>query len=125
MFFKERTKGVTEGLSVFIFNPRFLLVSLCLPDLEIPEVLSVTVSGTSLSVKWTTVKDATEYTLVIEEEQREAQGSQPPRVRSVEGDFYTETDLKPWTTYCIRVAAKNAINQSNYSWPECKNTGAS
>ncbi|XP_047442067.1 uncharacterized protein LOC125008801 [Mugil cephalus] len=94
-------------------------------DLEIPEVLSVTVSGTSLSVKWTTVKDATEYTLVIEEEQREEQGSQPPIVRSVEGDFYTETDLKPWTTYCIRVAAKNAINQSNYGWPECRNTGAS
>ncbi|XP_044055462.1 uncharacterized protein LOC122877670 [Siniperca chuatsi] len=93
--------------------------------LEIPEVLNVTVSGVSLYVKWTKVKDATKYTLVIEEEQREQQANQPPRVRTVEGDFYIETDLKPWTTYCIRLAAKNTINQNNYSRPMCRTTGAS
>jgi len=100
-------------------------LSLSLLDLEIPEVLTVTVRRGSLYVKWRKVKEATEYILVIEEEQREEQASQPPRVRSVEGDFYIETDLKPWTTYCVRVAAKNAINQSNHSQPECRNTGAS
>lgn len=76
-------------------------------------------------VKWTSVNEATEYTLVIEEEPREQQADQPPRVRTVEGEFYLETDLKPRTTYCIRLAAKNAINQSNYSSPQCRTTGAS
>ncbi|KAM9761579.1 uncharacterized protein fndc7b [Menidia menidia] len=94
-------------------------------DLGIPEVLNVTVSRSSLYVKWRKVKEAIEYIVIIEEEQREGQVSQPPRVRSVEGDFYTETELKPWTTYCVKVAAKNAINQSNHSWPQCKDTGAS
>ncbi|KAM7387682.1 hypothetical protein PAMP_023904 [Pampus punctatissimus] len=91
-------------------------------DLEIPELLTVTGGGVSLYVKWTTVTDATEYTLVIEEEQREQQASQPPRVRTVEGDFYIETDLRPWTTYCVRLAAKNTISQSDYSRPTCRTT---
>ncbi|XP_041862145.1 fibronectin-like [Melanotaenia boesemani] len=94
-------------------------------DLETPDVLNVTVSSGSLYVKWRTVKEATEYILIIDVEQREEQANQPPRVRSVEGDFHIETDLKPWTTYCVKVAAKNAINQSNFTWPKCKNTGAS
>lgn len=76
-------------------------------------------------MKWTTVIDATEYTVVIEEEQREQQATQPARVRTVEGDTYVETDLKPWTTYCVRVAAKNAISRSDYSRPECKTTDVS
>lgn len=71
-----------------------------------------------------TVMDATEYTLVIEEK-REQQANQPPGVRDVEGDFYIETDLKPWTTYCIRLAAKNTMNQTDFSEPNCKTTGAS
>lgn len=86
--------------------------------------MNVTVSGVSLYVKWTAVKDATEYTLVIEEKGVQ-QVNQPPVVRSVEGNYYTETDLKPWTTYCIRLAAKNTINQSNYSTPVCRTAGAS
>nr|XP_046247875.1 uncharacterized protein LOC124060678 [Scatophagus argus] len=93
--------------------------------LEIPKVQTVTASGLSLYVKWTTVKDATEYTLVIEEEQKEQQSSQLPRVTTVEDDFYMETDLKPWTTYCIRLAARNTMNQSDYSEPTCRTTGAS
>lgn len=75
-------------------------------------------------MKWTTVKDATGYTLVIEES-GEQQAHQPPRVTIVEDDSYIETDLKPWTTYCIRLAAKNTVNQSNYSRPVCRTTGAS
>uniref|UniRef100_A0A3B4UUE8 Fibronectin type-III domain-containing protein n=1 Tax=Seriola dumerili TaxID=41447 RepID=A0A3B4UUE8_SERDU len=94
-------------------------------ELETPELLIVRVREVSLYVKWTTVRDATEYTVVIEEEQREQQANQPPRVRTVEGDSYVETDLKPWTTYCVRLAAKNAISQSNYSRPECRTTDAS
>ncbi|XP_078116029.1 receptor-type tyrosine-protein phosphatase beta-like [Sander vitreus] len=94
-------------------------------DLETPEV-TVTVSGVSLYVNWTTVKDATEYTLVIEEEQKDQEAIQPPIVRTTEGNFYKVTDLKPWTTYCIRLAAKNTIKQSNYSIrPICRSTGAS
>ncbi|XP_039902211.1 uncharacterized protein LOC120742836 [Simochromis diagramma] len=93
-------------------------------DLEIPEVLTLTVSGVSLHVSWTTVTGATEYTLMIEEEQIEGKASKPARVRRVEGDSYTETDLKPQTTYCVRVAAKNAINQSSYSQSKCRNTDA-
>nr|XP_020507210.1 fibronectin type III domain-containing protein 7-like [Labrus bergylta] len=89
--------------------------------LEIPELPNVTVSGVSVHVKWSTVKDATEYTLVIEEEQNE---QQPPRVRSVEEDFYTETDLKPWTTYNVRLSAKNTISQSNYTRPVSITTGS-
>ena len=76
-------------------------------------------------VKWTTVMGAIKYTLVIEEEQREQEANEIPRVRTVEGDFYIETDLKPWTTYCIRLAAKNTIKQSKYSEPKCRTTGAS
>ncbi|KAG7242280.1 hypothetical protein INR49_023955 [Caranx melampygus] len=94
-------------------------------ELETPELLRVKVSEVSLHVKWTTVIDATEYTVVIEEEQREQQATQPARVRTVEGDSYVETDLKPWTTYCVRVAAKNAISRSDYSRPECKTTDVS
>lgn len=67
--------------------------------------------------------DATEYTLVIEEKEREQSVNQPPGVRAVDGDFYVETGLKPWTTYCLRVAAKNTMNQSNFSEPICRTTG--
>ncbi|KAM3619311.1 uncharacterized protein V6R79_006036 [Siganus canaliculatus] len=93
-------------------------------DLDVPE-LTVEVRGLSLYVKWTTMTDATKYTLVIEEKQKEQQAPQPPRVINVEGGFYTDTDLKPWTTYCIRLAARNTIDQSQYSELVCKSTGAS
>uniref|UniRef100_A0A3B3BWR1 Fibronectin type-III domain-containing protein n=1 Tax=Oryzias melastigma TaxID=30732 RepID=A0A3B3BWR1_ORYME len=93
--------------------------------LEVPEVLTVTVSKGSLHVKWRKVKDATEYTVMIEEEQTEELPGQPPRVEMVEGDYYEETGLKASTTYCVRVAARNAVNQSSYSWPKCRNTGSS
>lgn len=90
-----------------------------------PEVLSVTGSKGSLHVKWRKVKNATEYTVVTEEEQGEELGGQPPRVETVEGDHYEETGLKASTTYCVRVAARNAVTQSSYSSPKCRNTGSS
>ncbi|XP_047231360.1 uncharacterized protein LOC124874162 [Girardinichthys multiradiatus] len=93
-------------------------------NLETPEVLAVTVSGGSMYVRWRMVKGATKYELIIEEEQKAGQTTQLPRVRNIDGDFYTETDLKPVTTYCVRVAAKDGFNQSNYSWPACRKTGA-
>ncbi|MED6276970.1 hypothetical protein CHARACLAT_008397, partial [Characodon lateralis] len=93
-------------------------------NLETPEVLAVTVSGGSMYVRWRMVKGATEYELIIEEEQKAGQTTQLPRVRNIDGDFYTETDLKPVTTYCVTVAAKDGFNQSNYSWPACRKTGA-
>lgn len=102
-----------------------ILSPISLSDLETPELKEVTVSKVSLYVKWTKVKDATEYTLVIEEEQKGQQATEPPRVRDVEGDSYLETDLKPWTTYCVRVEAKNVMNRSGYSRLECRTTGAS
>ncbi|XP_041647309.1 fibronectin type III domain-containing protein 7-like [Cheilinus undulatus] len=89
---------------------------------EIPEKLNVKVSGVSLDMTWSKVKDATEYTLIIEEEQNE---QEPPRVRSVEEDFHTETDLKPWTTYNVRLRSKNPISQSDYSSPVRITTGSS
>ncbi|XP_063747971.1 fibronectin type III domain-containing protein 7-like [Eleginops maclovinus] len=93
-------------------------------DLKTPKVLKVKVSGVSLYVNWTSVKDATEYKVVIEE-QKDQQANQQPRVRIVEGNFYKENNLKPWTNYCIRLAAKNTVNQSEYSAPICRTTGAS
>ncbi|XP_061636365.1 fibronectin-like isoform X2 [Phyllopteryx taeniolatus] len=91
--------------------------------LGIPNILNVALNGVSIHVRWTPVKDATEYTLIMVEEQREQH--YPPRVRIVEGSFYTETDLKPRTTYCIRMAARTPISQSSYSRPKCRTTGAS
>ncbi|XP_074523504.1 uncharacterized protein fndc7b [Halichoeres trimaculatus] len=90
--------------------------------LEVPDFLSLTASEVSLHVKWKPVKDANEYTLVIEEEQNE---QERPRVRTVEGDSYTETDLKPWTTYSVRIRAKNTISQSTYTRPVSATTGSS
>ncbi|XP_069008974.1 fibronectin type III domain-containing protein 7-like [Embiotoca jacksoni] len=87
-------------------------------DPEIPEV-TVTVTGRTLYVKWTTAKDASEYRLVIEEEL----SGRPAVERDVAGDSYVETDLKPRTTYCVTVVAKNGMNQS--SRPKCLNSGAS
>lgn len=87
-------------------------------------MLVAEVSGLSISVQWTTVMDATEYMLVIVET-AEQWANQAPRVRAVQGDFYTETELKPWTNYCVRVAAKNAMNTSDFSQPVCRNTGSS
>ncbi|XP_034066039.1 uncharacterized protein LOC117542456 [Gymnodraco acuticeps] len=94
-------------------------------DLKIPKVLNVKVSGLSLYVNWTSVKDATEYKVVIEEQQKDQQANQQPRVRIVQGNFYKENDLKPRTNYCIRLAAKNTVNQSEYSKPICRTTGVS
>lgn len=85
----------------------------------------MTASGGSLYVKWKMVGGATEYELVIEEEQNAEQTTPPQRVRNVGGDFYTETGLKPTTSYCVRVAAKDGLNRSNFSWPTCRKTGAS
>lgn len=92
-------------------------------DLETPKVQTVTVSGVDLYVRWATVQNATEYMLVIEEDEQESH--QQPIVRTVEGDNYLETDLRPWTTYCITLAAKNAMDQSSYSSPVCRKTGGS
>lgn len=82
-------------------------------------MLTVEARGVSIYIRWTAVLEATEYTLVIEEKTGQ------PKLRAVEGDFYTETDLKPWTTYCIRLAAKNTMSQSDFSTPICRTTGAS
>lgn len=87
-------------------------------------MLTVQVRGVSIHMKWTRVLEATTYTLVIEEETGQL-SAQPPKLRSVEGDFYKETDLKPWTTYCVRLAAKNSMSQSDFSIPICSTTGAS
>ncbi|XP_051803703.1 fibronectin type III domain-containing protein 7-like [Acanthochromis polyacanthus] len=93
-------------------------------NLEMPEELTVTAKGVSLYVKWKAVKGATEYTVIINEKPREELSSPTPVVRSVEGTSHRETGLKPWTRYCVKVAAKNVINQSNYS-DKCTNTTAS
>ncbi|MEQ2170475.1 hypothetical protein GOODEAATRI_000588, partial [Goodea atripinnis] len=107
-------------------------------NLETPEVLAVTVSGGSMYVRWRMVKGATEYELIIEEEQKAGQTTQLPRVRNIDGDFYTETDLKPVTTYCVRnIIPKllpgsagedpgNLLIQiySSRSWEELKDYGA-
>ena len=74
-------------------------------------------------IKWKAVMDATGYTLVIEEKKQ--QGNQPPEVTTVEEDFYIKNDLKPWTTYCVSLAAKNTTNQSDFSEPICKTTATS
>lgn len=100
-----------------------IILILYLSGLEIP-VLNVQVRGDSIYIRWTTVLEATEYTLVIEEKTGQ-QPNQPPKVRAVEVDFYTETDIKPWTTYCMRLAAKNTMSQSDFSKPICLTTGAS
>ncbi|CAB1419901.1 unnamed protein product [Pleuronectes platessa] len=89
-------------------------------DLESPKVLKVSVSGLSVYVKWTTVKSATSYKLKIQD-----QSEMSVEVRTVEGDFYQETDLKPGTTYCIQVAAKKYSTQTPYSARHCRTTGAS
>ncbi|XP_040040842.2 uncharacterized protein fndc7b [Gasterosteus aculeatus] len=90
-------------------------------SLEVPKVLTVTASGASLYVKWLTVKNTTEYTVVMEEK---PQTNQPPRVRTVRGHSHNEAGLKPRTKYCVKVAARNGIEQSDYSRPACRTTGA-
>nr|XP_061832451.1 uncharacterized protein LOC133616849 [Nerophis lumbriciformis] len=94
-------------------------------DLEVPKLLNVTVKGAWLHVRWARVNNASEYTLVIVEEQRQQADDYQPRVRIVEGDFYTESALKPWTTYCVRLAARSPMGQSDYCRPKCKTTGDS
>ncbi|KAF7202765.1 putative LOC107392962-like protein [Nothobranchius furzeri] len=92
-------------------------------DLKRPEVVSVTISGRSLHVKWKMVENAEEYTLILEDEQ----ANLPLRVRHVKGDFHKETGIQPGTNYCVRVAAKNnnyTVSQSNYSKPKCTNIEA-
>lgn len=95
--------------------------SLSPSGLEVPKVLTVTASGASLYVKWLTVKNTTEYTVVMEEK---PQTNQPPRVRTVRGHSHNEASLKPRTKYCVKVAARNGIEQSDYSRPACRTTGA-
>lgn len=89
--------------------------------LEIPEVLTVRESQDSIYIKWTAVVGAAEYILLIEEK-RVQQPNWLVGVRALEGCFHTVTDLKPWTTYCIRLAAKNTLNQSDFSKPICRTT---
>ncbi|KAK2835181.1 hypothetical protein Q5P01_015665 [Channa striata] len=91
-------------------------------DPKTPELQTVTVSGVSLYVNWTVVKGASEYTLIVGEEEKP---NQEEIVKTVEGNSYQVKDLKPRTTYCIRIAASYAVNQSNYSRPVCRTTGAS
>lgn len=92
--------------------------------LEIPEVVTVRVNQDSMYIEWTAVVEAIEYTLVIEEKKAQ----QPNRlfgVRAAQGPFYNVTDLKPGTTYCIRLAAKNTADQSGFSKPACRTTSIS
>ncbi|XP_061739473.1 uncharacterized protein LOC133540674 [Nerophis ophidion] len=94
-------------------------------ELEVPKLLNVSVKGASLHVRWTTVNHATEYTLVIVEDQRQQVDHYQPTVRIVEGNFHTERALKPRTTYCVRLAATSHRGQSDYCRPQCKTTGDS
>ncbi|XP_008292889.1 uncharacterized protein fndc7b [Stegastes partitus] len=92
--------------------------------LEMPEGLTVTAKGVTLYVNWKAMQGVTEYTLVIHEKPREQWTDVTPIVRSVEGTFHKETGLKPWTRYCVKVAAKNGMNHSNYPH-KCTNTSSS
>ncbi|XP_059196342.1 uncharacterized protein LOC131977156 [Centropristis striata] len=91
-------------------------------NLETPNKPNVTVCGVSMHVRWNAVKDATGYIVVIEEKMQDHQTNPTPIVRTVEKNVYFETQLKAGTTYSIRVAARNNINQSNYSEPTIKAT---
>ncbi|KAG7513796.1 fibronectin type III domain-containing protein 7 [Solea senegalensis] len=94
-------------------------------DLEAPNVEIELLSEVSMLVKWTPVDDATEYTLVTLVPYVAQQDNESVKVKTVNVEYSLETDLKSWTTYCFRVAAKNALNQSSYSRPVCKTTGGS
>lgn len=92
--------------------------------LQIPEVVTMRVNQDSMYIEWTPVVEATEYTLVIEEKT----ATQPNRlfgVRAAQGPFYKVTNLKPRTTYCIRLAAKNTADKSAFSKPACRTTSMS
>ncbi|XP_056895182.1 fibronectin-like isoform X2 [Takifugu flavidus] len=92
--------------------------------LEIPEVVTVRVNWDSMYIEWTAVVEAIEYTLMIEEENGQ-QPNQLIRVRATQGPFYNVTDLKPGTTYCIRLAVKYTVDQSGFSKPVCRTTSIS
>ncbi|XP_068176352.1 fibronectin type III domain-containing protein 7-like [Antennarius striatus] len=93
-------------------------------NLEMPQVLSIRMRGLSLYVKWKSVTGASSYTLLIEERKSKERANHTPEVIIVESDvnFHIEKNLRPWTTYCIRLAAKSILNQSFYSFPVCKTT---
>lgn len=76
-----------------------------------------------MHTKWKKVNGATEYVVVFEEQHKAQHHNQLLIVKTVVGTSHTETDLKPDTTYCFRVAAKNALEQSDYTPPECQTTG--
>lgn len=76
-----------------------------------------------MHTKWKKVNGATEYVVVFEEQHKARHHNQLLIVKTVVGTSHTETDLKPDTTYCFRVAAKNALEQSDYTPPECQTTG--
>lgn len=92
--------------------------------LEIPEVVTVRVNQDSMYIEWTAVVEAIEYTLMIEEKNAQ-QPNQLIRVRATQGPFYNVTDLKPGTTYCVRLAANYTVDQSGFSKPVCRTTSIS
>lgn len=92
--------------------------------LEIPEVVTVRVNRDSMYIEWTAVVEAVEYTLMVEEKNGQ-QPNQLIRVRATQGPFYNVTNLKPGTTYCVRLAAKYTVDQSSFSKLVCRTTSIS
>uniref|UniRef100_A0A667XFF4 Fibronectin type-III domain-containing protein n=1 Tax=Myripristis murdjan TaxID=586833 RepID=A0A667XFF4_9TELE len=88
-------------------------------NLGIPQITKIKVIGDSLYVKWNLVKHATEYRVIVHEKN----AIQPTVVMTVDKDSYTVSDLKPRTSYCVKLSATNIISQSNFSTPVCRTTG--
>ncbi|XP_076010605.1 fibronectin type III domain-containing protein 7-like [Genypterus blacodes] len=84
-------------------------------DFSIPAEVTVIVKRTSLHVKWALVGGATQYVVLIEEPQNGKDAEQI--YKTVDKLSYVESNLKPGTTYSVRVAAKNTTGQSEYSEP--------
>jgi len=93
-----------------------------IPDLSVPQGVRVQVHGVSLDVEWTPVRNATTYTVVVEEDQD--QGGAGAQVLTVNTEFFTASNLKSYTRYCVTLSAKNVFSQSSFSTPVCISTDA-
>ncbi|KAI4885449.1 hypothetical protein NFI96_001413 [Prochilodus magdalenae] len=89
-------------------------------ELASPKAHFTMVTSDSLWLEWTHVKDAKSYSLLI----REQSSSSKPIITTVYGEASIISELKPATTYCVSLSARNSDSNGAYSEPVCVQTAA-
>ncbi|KAL7851296.1 hypothetical protein AOLI_G00216520 [Acnodon oligacanthus] len=110
----------TSDVRVIAARRRRDLTQTEMGELTSPQASFTMVTADAVWLEWTHVEGAEFYSLLI----REQSSSSKPVVMTVYGEASIIPELKPATTYCVSLSARNSYSSGPYSEPACVQTAA-